>query len=94
MFFDTHLYHTMPYADILPWDQISVMIDFDWLEQSKLNALDVLNERFTREGALEMAWKVCSLRAACVSDVGPPRCHRRLSRCPPALHSRSPWETG
>ena len=61
VFFDKHLYHTMPYADILPWDQISVMIDFEWLEASKLNALDVLNERFKLKDALEMARKVGSI---------------------------------
>lgn len=58
VFFDKHLYHTLPYADILPWDQISVMIDFDWLEAAKLNALDVLDQRFSREEALQMARKV------------------------------------
>lgn len=57
VFFDKHLYHTLPYADILPWDQISVMIDFDWLEAAQLNALDVLQQRFSREEALLMARK-------------------------------------
>lgn len=48
----------MPYADILPWDQISVMIDFEALEAAKLNALDVLKEGFEQKKALDMARKV------------------------------------
>lgn len=48
----------MPFADILRWDEISVMIDFEALVAGKLNALDVLNEQFTPSKALAMAQKV------------------------------------
>lgn len=60
VFFDEHLLHTMPFADILRWDEISVMIDFESLMAAKLNALDVLNEQFTPSKALAMARKACS----------------------------------
>ena len=49
----------MPFADILPWDQISVMIDFESLVAAKLNTLDVLNTQFTIRKALAMARKAC-----------------------------------
>ena len=59
VFFDTHFWQTLPYADIIPWEAISINIDLDWLIENKLNAIDVLNKLFDPQKALVMASKVC-----------------------------------
>ena len=58
MFFDKYLTHTMPFADILPWDEISMTLDFNDIVEGNLNALDELNKQFNVEQALHMARKV------------------------------------
>ena len=50
----------MPYADVLPWDEISLTLDFNDIVENNLNALDVLSKQFDVERALTMARKVRS----------------------------------
>ncbi len=58
VFFDKYLIHTMPFADVLPWDEISVALDFNRILDGNVNALDELNTQFDVEQALAMARKV------------------------------------
>ena len=60
VFFDKYLIHTMPFADVLPWDEISVTLDFNHIFDGNLNALDELNKQFDVGRALAMARKVRS----------------------------------
>ena len=48
----------MPYADVLPWDEISLTLDFNDIVENNLNALDVLSKQFDVGRALTMARKV------------------------------------
>ena len=57
VFFDKFLVHTMPFADVLPWDEISVTLDFNDIFEGNLNALDELSKQFNVEQALAMARK-------------------------------------
>lgn len=60
VFFDKFLIHTMPFADVLPWDEISVTLDFNDIFEGNRNALDELSKHFSVERALAMARKASS----------------------------------
>ena len=71
VFFDKYLIHTMPFADVLPWEEISVTLDFNRILDGNLNALDELSKHFNVEQALAMARKVrkCSSSELLSSDA-------------------------
>ncbi len=69
----------MPYADVLPWDEISLTLDFNDIVENNLNALDVLSKQFDVGRALTMARKVsthanAALPAASGCKGKPPWC--------------------
>ena len=60
----------MPYADVLPWDEISLTLDFNDIVENNLNALDVLSKQFDVGRALTMARKVSAYASAALPAAG------------------------